>query len=348
MLPYLTSCKDNSLPVEKPYLKSLGDNVFLHESDMAVEFRITSAELDFWNNDKGDISKLTGTVCKKFNNDFDFIFMVLNNQKMPSSTNYAGLFTPIRNDIQGTGSSGIYDVSSSYGSGNRLKGAITLPALSFVKDGPSLHELAHHCAAYVVSTYALDKDGKQINYYDHWGYSDAGGQMGGFKAEYVTSNLDGIPNKYQAGYKSKEEGFGINSNGRNRIPYSKIELYLWGLIPKTEVPPLKVYSGLSLPVNETRKGVFFATNVKTYTIDDIVASNGERSPNVSNSQKAFRILTVVVSVNPVNESEWSIVNNDLDWFSKQTDDGNIDLFNFWEATGGRATMKVDGLKNSLK
>ncbi len=349
MFLYFTNCKENSILVieEKPYLKSLGDNVFLHQSDMAVEYRISSGELEFWNNDKGDVTKLTATVCKKFNDDFDFVFMVLNNPQMPSTTNYAGLFNPINNSITGAGG-GFYNYSESFGSGNKLKGTITLPAISFVKEGPSLHELAHHCAAYIVNTYALDNNGKQINHYDHWGYSDAGGQLGGFKPEFVTSNLDGIANKYQAGFKGKEEGFGITSNGRNRVPYSKIELYLWGLIPKNEVPPLKVYSGLSLPLNETRKGVFFANNVKTYTIDDIIAVNGERLPNVNNSQKAFRVLTVIVSVNPVSESEWAIVNNDLEWFSKQGDDGNNDLFNFWEATGGRSTMKTNGLKSSLK
>lgn len=349
MLLYFTNCKDNNLPTveEKPYLKPLGDNVFLHQSDMAVEYRISLGELEFWNNDKGDVTKLTATVCKKFNNDFDFIFMVLNNPQMPSSTNYAGRFTSIKSDILGAGAGLFYDYSKLFGSGSKLKGAITLPAITFVKEGPSLHELAHYCAVYILSRYALDNNGKQI-YYDHWGYSDAGGQMGGFKPEFVTSNLDGIPNKYQAGFRGKEEGFGINSNGRDRLPYSKIELYLWGLIPKNEVPPLKIYSGLSLPPNETRKGVFFADNVKTYTIDDIISLNGERIPNVNSSQKEFRILTVVVTADPVSESEWKIVNNDLEWLSKKGDDGDNNLFNFWEATGGRATIKTDGLKNSLK
>lgn len=349
MLFYLINCKDNNLPTveEKPYLKYLGDNIFLHQSDMATEYIVPSGELDFWNNDKGDIAKLTATVCKKFNNDFDFVFIILNNSQTPSATKYAGLFTPINNNVMGTGG-GFYSYSKSYGSGDRLKGTITFPVNTFIKDGPTLHELTHHCGAYIVSTYALDNNGKQINHYDHWGYSDAGGQLGGFRPEFITLNLDGFSNKFQAGFKGKEEGFGITANGRNSVPYSKIELYLWGLIPKNEVPPLKVYSGLSLLPNEKRKGVFFADNVKTYTVNDIVALNGERIPSVNNSQKEFRVLTVIVSVNPVSESEWKIVNNDLEWLSKKGDDGDINLFNFWEATGGRATIKTDGLKNSLK
>ena len=63
---YFTNCKENNISVidEKPYLKSLGDNVFLHQSDMAVEYRITSGELEFWNSEKGDITKLTSTSVK--------------------------------------------------------------------------------------------------------------------------------------------------------------------------------------------------------------------------------------------------------------------------------------------
>lgn len=344
---FYLGCRENpSVIDEGPALKSLGDNVYLHQSDMAVEFRVAQGELEFWNNDKGDITKLTSIVCKKFAEDFDFIIAVLNNPEMPTSTNYAGFYATIKNDVTGIGG-GVYDYSKSYGSGKQLKGVITLPAINFIKNGPTLHELGHYCAKYVVSTYIVDKNGKQINY-DHWGYCDAGGQMGGFKSEFVTTNLDGIPNKYQAGFRNKDDGFGINSNGRNRLPYSKIELYLLGLIPKTDVPPLKVYSGLSVPTNETRKGVFFATDVKTYTVDDIIATHGERVPSVVDSQKKFRILTVIVTDRPVSQKEWEIVNSDIEWFTKQADDGNNDLYNYWEATGGRATVKMDGLKNSLK
>ncbi len=344
---FYLGCKENSSVIEEdPALKNLGDNVYLHQSDNAVEFRVMQGELEFWNNDKGDVSKLTSTVCKKFVDDFDFIIAVLNNPQIPTSTNYAGSYNSIIDDINGIGLKP-YDYSKSYGSGKKLKGLITLPAINFIKNGPTLHELGHYCIKHIVDTYITDKNGKQINY-DHWGYSDAGGQMGGFKPEFVTTNLDGEANKYQAGYQGKEDGFGVASNGRNKVPYSKIELYLLGLIPKTEVPPIKIYSGLSLPVGEIRKGVFYATEVKTYTIDDIIATQGERVPNVVASQKKFRILTVIVTDRPVNKSEWEIVNSDIEWFTKQDDDGNNDLFNFWEATGGRATIKMDGLKSSLK
>lgn len=345
---FYLGCKENpSVMKEDPTLKNLGDNVYLHQSDTAVEFRVTQGEFDFWNSDKGDINKLSTIVSKKFRDDYDFTIVVLNNTEMPKSSNYAGLFTSIKSDIKGIGG-GIYDFSTSYGTGKSLKGIVTLPAIDFIKNGPLLHELAHYNAAYILPTYNIGKDGKQINHYDHWGYSDAGGQLGGFKPEFVTSKLDGEANKYQAGYQNKEDGFGVTANGRNKIPYSKIELYLLGLIPKNEVPPIKVYSGLSLPIGETRKGVFYAKEVKTYTIDDIIAINGERLPSVKDSQKQFKILTVVVSNRPVNPKEWETVNADIEWFTKQSNDGDDNLYNFWEATGGRATIKMDGLKSSLK
>ena len=344
---YLECKKTTTIIEEDPALFNLGDNVYLHQSDMAVEFRVTQIEFDFWNNEKGDIPKLSNLISKKFKDDFDFMIVILNNAEIPKSATYAGLFTSIKNVITGTGG-GFYDFSANYGTGKLLKGIINLPAIDFIRNGPLLHELAHYSAAYILPSYNIGKDGKQVNHYDHWGYSDAGGQLGGFKPEFVTSKLDGEVNKYQAGYKSKEDGFGVTSNGRNKIPYSKIELYLLGLIPKTEVPPIKVYSGLSLPIGETRRGVFYATEVKTYTIDDIIAINGERLPSVKDSQKQFKILTVVVSNRPVSPREWEIVNADIEWFTKQSDDGNNDLYNFWEATGGRATIKMSGLKSSLK
>lgn len=217
---------------------------------------------------------------------------------------------------------------------------------SAIQNGPTLHELAHSAANYVVPTFSIS-NGLQINFTGHWGFSDAAGQLGGFKSEFVTENLDGVAGKIRAGFKSSTSSFSPFANGGNSIPYSDLELYLMGLAPKEEVPDLKVYSGLSLAPNDTRSGVFMAKEIKTYTINDIISKNGLRDPSFANSQKQFRILNVILTAKAVAEAESSEIISQIDWLAFQGNDNSF-FYNFYEATKGRGTLKSNELEKVLR
>lgn len=73
-----------------------------------------------------------------------------------------------------------------------------------------------------------------------WGFSNAGGQLGGAKyMRIVKENCGGIIGKirYQGSMEPdlnengsfKYGGFGLNTNGGNSLPYSDIELYIMGM-----------------------------------------------------------------------------------------------------------------------
>mgnify|MGYP001407840200 CR=1 FL=1 len=122
--------------------------------------------------------------------------------------------------------------------------------------------------------------------------------------------------------------------------YPPIELYLMGLIPKEQVPDFETYSGLQEAADENE---IIIKNIKHYSIDDIIKKEGPRIPNYKDSQKEFRIITVLLTKTTPTEKEWSSLKEQLAWLTHKGTDNIATSFNFWEATGGRASLVSDGL-----
>jgi len=187
--------------------------------------------------------------------------------------------------------------------------------------------------------------------YGHWSYSNAGGILGGFtylrriKTKGDRTFYRGLAGSFRSGF---------SPGGNRRIPYSDIELYLMGLKSAQELRDagftLDVYTGV-IPDDRPRlKGYFSATGVTSYTIDDIIALYGPRVPDASVSQKRFKALTVILTKEGAEDYSGRIV-DDLKWLAglnstrRTARDGYL---NFPEATGGRASLEVNGLERSLK
>ena len=190
-----------------------------------------------------------------------------------------------------------------------------------------LHELMHRWANFIVPPAQ-----------PHWDFTSANGILGGFDIAKLVDHGGGrysAPNVYTGGWAA------------NLKPYSPIELYLAGLIPPEQVPKLWVAEdgeivkyGLGGDPDE-----FTASRVKTYSIEDIVAEHGARVPDHTQSQKAFRaaVILLVSEDYPATRKFLEALSNDATLFSHAGEDQFDDWYNFYEATGGRATIAMDGL-----
>jgi hypothetical protein len=259
-----------------------------------------------------------------------------------------------------------YSNASYWGSAGKLKSAMYFPYYSAISMGPTLHELAHNWAAYIVPTYDEDNE----NFSGHWGISSAGGQLGGFKyIRTVEENSGGVQGKtkYQASFYDEKNpdgsfkypGFGPYANGGNSLPYSDIELYLMGMKSAQELQnanfKLDIYSGNSVDsykefYDEDEGGYFYSTTKTSYTIDRIIQEKGARVPDSTSSQKRFKILTVVLIDETSAENHIPRIVEDLNWFSgppSATYKGYI-IYNFNQATYGVGSLEVSGVKDSLK
>jgi len=328
-----------------------------------LECRITPEQyrqLTVFDGFYGELKYITASIYDMFNDDFDFIFYLLDkpfSNEIVDGLGFVGMNMLIRNTVQGIGADLFEDFS--WGSDSKLKSAIYYPFYHAISNGPTLHELCHNWANYICPTFSPWGDDSN----SHWGISNAGGQLGGFRhVRTVEQNSGGVPGKtlYQASYYpdknpdgSFKSGFGWNANGGNTPPYSDIELYLMGLKSAQDLRAanfkLDVYTGISIDDNAYDNGYFWATGITSYTIDDLIAANGPRIPDFATSQKSFKALTVVLTEENATTHHYNDIIKDLAWFSGTAADNTYpDLNNFRKATGGLGELVTSGVKNSIK
>ena len=271
-----------------------------------------------------------------FSDAFDFLmfFPYVYREQLDLEAFRGAYYSGVKNDVRGIGQSIFF--GDGWGSAGRLQGAIYFSeafynagsVYSRLITGPSLHELMHRWANFILPTYNAV----------HWGFSSADGTLGGFILDTLVDLGGG---RYRAA------SFSYGGYYTNNIFYSPIELYLAGFIPPEEVPDLWVAEDGQPVLNEDGEWdfrSFTASRVKTYTIDDIIAEHGSRVPDHSQAQKDFRaaVILLVSEDYPVTRSQLAFLSADASWFSHAGEVESI-YNNFYEATGGRATITMDDL-----
>ena len=324
--PALAGLADREARSEGPRvgvdLRALADREVAQFEDTVVVMRIAdslrTADLDF--------DALADRFHEYYPDRFDWIVFVSNLPTRDDNEHYTyyGRYFRVTNAVTGIG-------LEIHGSG-RLKGNIHLPYRTALLRGPALHEFMHQWANWEVVPTG--------NHGAHWGFSSANGQLGGFDLDNLVSHGNG---RYSAGR------FGTIANGGNSVPYSPVELYLAGLIPPGEVPPLWVAVDGQWTDERDESGhwIFSASDIELWTVRRIVREHGSRVPNWLESQKSFRAAVVLLTDDefPATPAILRELADTVRWFSHPGPDTHR-LFNFWEATGGRATLRMDGLRGS--
>ena len=259
-------------------------------------------------------------IYRWFADEFDYLVFLSNLSSIEDFNGrvYYGVYSPVMNDTEGTGREIFFN--SGPGSAGKLRGMLHFPYRAGLWRGPGLHEFMHTWANYAVPTAVAG----------HWGFSSADGQLGGFDRDNLVELGGG---RYRAGR------FGTIANGGNSVPYSPIELYFAGLIPPGEVPDLWV----AVDGERAGDGSFTASDVRDYSIEDIVAEHGRRVPASSTAQRHFRAMVVLL----MNDGSITLVqakqlSEQVSAFSHPGDHAS-NLYNYYEATGGRGTIAMDGL-----
>ena len=100
--------------------------------------------------------------------------------------------------------------------------------------------------------------------------------------------------------------------------------------------------------DESGNSIFTASDVETWSVRRVVEEHGVRAPDWRSSQKSFRAAVVLITDDgfPATSATLRELREALRTFSHPGSDGNDGSFNFWEATGGRAAIKMDDLQGS--
>ena len=292
-----------------------------------------------------------GRFYDYFANEFDFLIFLANFVAGHFETSFAASFGQVKNDISGIGR--VVSPDQHWPGADRLQGLIFFPSAepqfpddmrSPLASGNTLvHELAHRWANFVIPT----SPHGDPNISAHWGFSSANGVLGGFDIADLTDHGGG---RYSAGHLNPA------GSGYSTI-LSPIELYLAGFIPSSEVPDIWVaLDGKWLeddtggPVRDANGyRMFTATQVRTYTIEDIIEEHGPRIPSVSQAQKAFRaaVILLVDEYRPANLRLLNLLSEDASSFTYRGNPSDKHI-NFYEGTGGRSTITLGGLSQTRK
>ena len=253
--------------------------------------------------------KISREFYRHYEDAFDVLVLVYNTEDEiidQWETNAKGRMAVVRHSETGTGRNTL-DIGRVFGSKSRLKGVVQLASPKRIIDGCLLHEIMHMWVSRIEVIPSV--------FAEHWGFSSVGGLLGGFQKDAFLDLGDG---KYSAGYFFPRHNFGT-------IPYSKLEMYLAGWIPPTEVPEIwvaedgawlsKELTPETLAECEIENGplagtldqdciiqtdsngnkIFMASKISTWAIEQIVENLGPRVPNYEHSQKEFRVAFVLVT-----------------------------------------------------
>lgn len=234
--------------------------------------------------------KVAQEYYKTHNDDIDFLVIFSTFDYAMPDADTQGVYMPVKNDTIGINQA-VFDNSTYYGSNSKLRGTIDMgnvSVLAAIPYGEQLnqtltvlsHEFAHRFGAYVryklpdnlLSTALLGKDNS------HWSYLlDSQGSV-----------------MYGNGWSDNSDGTFTSIAKQNA--FSQLDLYLLGMIPKEQVPPMLLINNPSIDATQLPfLGATISGTATTVTINDIVAAEGDRVPSSTTSPKQFNIGFVLLT-----------------------------------------------------
>lgn len=310
-----------------------------HEFDNFVVMETSRNLLENSNVGRKAISR---TFYQYYEDEFDLIVIVYNVPSTVSSNiPRSGQMNVVRNSILGDGVKQ-KDIGNRFGSTRVLKGIISLFHKDYTLGGPLLHEIMH---LWVIDIEVIPTSAKA-----HWGFSSVNGQLGGFDGESLVYLGDSL---YSVSGNFDEYG----TWGAAKRPYAPLELYLAGWVSAKEVPDILVAEDATLWLEqdddrrEYHKNAlyprFAASGMTTWSIDKVIERIGERIPSVGESQKSFRMATIVIENDefPLTSDDVKFLDAQIDLFTRNESVKNLEesrgFYNFWDATRGLATMNAE-------
>ena len=225
-----------------------------------------------------------------------------------------GRYYGVKNDVEGIGLAP-FDASAEFGSASgRLQGFIDMGVLSRLGTDPTdprfeqtlsvlAHEFMHRWGSHVrfraadgsLSPALLGRDGS------HWNF------------------LLNTHNSVHYGHEWRDNGDGtFTSVGRAMTFYSPLDLYLMGMLDRSQVPPFFLIENPSVPPGRLPEvGTTITGTRREVTIEDVVAAEGERLPSAAAAPKRFK-MGFVFLVRPGEQAEGlelSAINTIRDAFS---------------------------------
>lgn len=254
-----------------------------------------------------DLNAVRAAFLTRFPDVQDFIAVYIT---QPCRISYY-YFVHYRNEIKGIGLSPL-----------ETPGSVKLRGMLFLQNtpGPFLHEVMHDWGVFL--------NNQEFTNNPHWGAVNVPGLLWGMDFEPAGNGKYRVTVPFAYGVYAKKP-----------VRYPPMELYLMGLVPPEQVPPVTVLEGIN--ASDYHEGdLITPPGVKTVTMANIIAVNGVRVPGVAGSQKKFQTAAVLLSgpdfATDAEMAAFTLFQKNLGL--KKAPKDEIYGRSFVVATGGRAKM----------
>ncbi|HZW92191.1 MAG TPA: hypothetical protein VFF64_04390 [Candidatus Eremiobacteraceae bacterium] len=151
------------------------------------------------------------------------------------------------------------------------------------------HEVAHRWAAYVSAK--INGETISLGPWPHWARGLQAPVAFPYQMPTEASTLGGgvWQDNFDGTYTQLHDGYFVPATG-----YSYLDLYLMGLISAAEVPDFFILKSLVPAGKDTNGHPMFKAERTKVTIQDVIAAEGPRLPDVDHSQRKFNTGIVVV------------------------------------------------------
>lgn len=245
----------------------------------------------------GNINWILGSIREAFYKEFGDDYQYLNVMLVRDLGFFVAFYSPIANDVYGIGydemvPSEVFDTTET-----QLDGFIFMNYYGLWYDDPAVgryvfgQEFGHRWGAFVnIAKEGLDENALLGRDDAHWSY-------------FLHS-----PNSPMEGNAWTDNGDGTwTTAGTSTSTYSDLDLYLMGFIGPEEVgeqtllivdPAEADAAGVDAGTTPVYLGgggdVTLPATPVTFTVDDIIAAEGERVPSAAESPRSFRMATIVL------------------------------------------------------
>lgn len=305
----------SSYPANLPKVVQVSDEIFA--TQYAVNIIVKPDEISPMLN--LECSPVTKKFYSKFGDDYDFLIIDLNhllNSEIPFNMEEGIRRTAqflktkdydsgiVNKELFGTGR--IFDRNSVVGSAGKLKGIIHIESKAMDNMAALNHEIMHNWGIFI----------KDLGTGHYSGIEYQGTAFGG------QSNCNGVFTKIE-NIKDKTYRLTIDrATYPNSEKFNDLELYLAGFAGIDEVAfpikslvnasPFRVVSYGNISVFECE-----ADSLIYITKDKLLAGLGERNPDVSQSQKSFKMCMIIPSYKQLSDVEFSFYDMLMRAYEKQ-------------------------------
>ena len=233
-------------------------------------------------------------IAKEFlrlhKDEYDFLVLFSNFSFQMPDLETKAFYHPVKNDIHGIGLE-IFDYSSLYGSNGKLQGTIDMGNIANLVTDPLDPNFEETLS--ILSHEQMHRWGAYVKFVDGEGYTSSA--LLGKELTHWSFLLDS-DGSVLYGNDWQDNGNGTFTSLEAGKSYSPLDLYLMGFNDPSQVAPVLLIENPEIdPARLPEVGDTISGTPQYVTIDDIIAAEGERIPDVATSQKSFKTAFIFIT-----------------------------------------------------